>query len=218
MSPVPSQPRCVYLVSFMHKLKHRSCLHFSPPPLIFSRPQWSSCAPLSERSRRNALAQRLDTSWIPECALCRKALSLRDGAAPGFHGRAHKQEETLRESRYFTAVAHYKHPEPRKEAALDSQVNPQSRQRSSYHTELLLLRAALFCTYNGVFAFSFLAFSIQTFSCYEQYRKAISGLLNLFFLYIFQMFREPWRPMNFHSMRWMDQGMDGACWSVVNYW
>lgn len=115
-----------------------------PSTLIFSCPQWSSCAPLSERSRRNALAQRLETSWIPECALCRKALSLRDGAAPGFHGRAHKQEETLRESRYFTALAHYKHPEPGKEAALDTQVNPQSRQRSSYHTELDYCCTALF--------------------------------------------------------------------------
>lgn len=124
--------------------------------------------------------QSLETSWIPECALCRKALSLRDGAAPGFHGRAHKQEETLRESRYFTALAHYKHPEPGKEAALDTQVNPQSRQRSSYHTELTPL---FFCTYNGVFAFSFSAFSIQIFFfCYELYRKAISGLLNSFFL------------------------------------
>lgn len=126
--------------------------------------------------------QSLETSWIPECALCRKALSLRDGAAPGFHGRAHKQEETLRESRYFTALAHYKHPEPGKEAALDTQVNPQSRHRSSYHTELLLLRTALFRTYNGVFALSFSAFSIQIFFYYELYRKAISGLLNSFFL------------------------------------
>lgn len=25
--------------------------------------------------------------------------------------KAHKQEETLRESRYFTALGHYKHPE-----------------------------------------------------------------------------------------------------------
>ena len=25
--------------------------------------------------------------------------------------KAHKQEETLRESRYFTALDHYKHPE-----------------------------------------------------------------------------------------------------------
>ncbi len=218
MSPVPSQPRCVYLVSFMHVLKHRSCFHFSPPPLICPRPQWSSCAPLSERSRRDALAQRLDTSWIPECALCRKALSLRDGAAPGFHGRAHKQEETLRESRYFTAVGHYKHPEPRKEAALESQVNPQSRQRSSYHTELLLSCAAVFCTYNGVFAFSFSAFSIQIFFPAMNSTERLFLDCWIYFLYIFQMFRESWRPMNFHSMRSMDQGMDGACWSVVNYW
>lgn len=154
-----------------------------PSALIFSRPQWSSCAPLSERSRRNALAQRLETSWIPECALCRKALSLRDGAAPGFHGRAHKQEETLRESRYFTALAHYKHPEPGKEAALDSQVNPQSRQRSSYHTELLLLRTARFCTYNGVFAFSFSAFSIQIFFLLWTVQKGYFWTVDFFYIY-----------------------------------
>lgn len=36
--------------------------------------------------------------------------------------KPHKQEETLRESRYFTALGHYKHPERGKEAALDTQV------------------------------------------------------------------------------------------------
>lgn len=100
---------------FLYIFKHRSCFHFFSLPLLLSvissSPQWSSCVPLSERSRRNALAQRLETSWIPQCGLCRKALSLRDGAAPGFHGKADKQEETLRESRSFTALDHYKHPE-----------------------------------------------------------------------------------------------------------
>ena len=37
------------------------------PTVISSSPQWSSCALLSERSRRNALAQQPETSWIPEC-------------------------------------------------------------------------------------------------------------------------------------------------------
>lgn len=37
------------------------------PTVISSSLQWSSCALLSERSRRNALAQEPETSWIPEC-------------------------------------------------------------------------------------------------------------------------------------------------------
>lgn len=37
------------------------------PTVISSSPQWSSCVLLSERSRRNALAQEPETSWIPEC-------------------------------------------------------------------------------------------------------------------------------------------------------
>lgn len=40
----------------------------------------------------------------------------------------------------------------------------------------------------------------------------------IYFLYIFQMFRETWRLMHYHTMRSMDQGMDGGCWSVVNFW
>lgn len=37
------------------------------PTVISSSLQWSSCVLLSEWSRRNALAQELETSWIPEC-------------------------------------------------------------------------------------------------------------------------------------------------------
>lgn len=37
------------------------------PTVISSSLQWSSCVLLSERSRRNALAQEPETSWIPEC-------------------------------------------------------------------------------------------------------------------------------------------------------
>lgn len=208
----------------MHMLKHRSCFHFLPLlfPSALKATMKFLCATVWEKPQKCLGAEPGDVmdSWV---RALQESPALWDGIAPGFHGRAHKQEETLRESRYFTALAHYKHPEPGKEAALDTQVNPQSRHRSSYHTELLLLRTALFRTYNGVFALSFSAFSIQIFFYYELYRKAISGLLNSFFLldfflYIFQMFRESWRLMHFHSMRSMDQGMDGACWSVVNYW
>lgn len=42
---------------------------FLPPlsrTVVSSSPQWSSCVLLSETSRRNALAQELETSWIPE--------------------------------------------------------------------------------------------------------------------------------------------------------
>lgn len=35
--------------------------------VISSLLQWGSCVLLSERSRRNALAQEPETSWIPEC-------------------------------------------------------------------------------------------------------------------------------------------------------
>ncbi len=112
-------------------------------------------------------------------------------------------------------------------------INTQSRGRKPLLSLKSILRAGkgvhttqnycscaplFFCTYNGVFAFSFSAFSIQIFFPAMNSTERLFLDCWVYFLYIFQMFRESWRPMNFHSMRSMDQGMDGACWSVVNYW
>lgn len=79
--------------------------------VISSFLQWSSCATVWEK---------------PQKCLGAGAGDVMDSWAWGFAGKpwvsdmdrlqvsmakAHKQEETLRESRYFTALDHYKHPE-----------------------------------------------------------------------------------------------------------
>lgn len=71
MSPVPSQPRCVYLVSFMHMLKHRSCFHFSPPPLplsvnFFKATMKFLCATVWEKPQKCLGAEAGDVmdSWV----------------------------------------------------------------------------------------------------------------------------------------------------------
>lgn len=62
--------KCFKIISLA--IKVLNCFSFSQtllhhPTVISSFLQWSSCVLLSERSRRNALAQKPETSWIPEC-------------------------------------------------------------------------------------------------------------------------------------------------------
>lgn len=74
------------------------------------------------REPRSWLATEGATSWIPECEVCRKALSFRDGRDPVVSMVLDKQEETVRESRYFTALKAYKHGAPgRKSRSLSSE-------------------------------------------------------------------------------------------------
>lgn len=74
-----TNPGWIYLFlvrDFKRETKVRTCgiinvqKWFSSPLLsltvVSSSPQWSSCVLLSETSRRNALAQEPETSWIPE--------------------------------------------------------------------------------------------------------------------------------------------------------
>lgn len=86
----------------------------------------------------------------------------------------------------------------------------QSSTTAAQHSFLTLKRSICFFTH----------LFIQSFFLLWTLRKGYFLTVNFLFifLYIFQMFRESWRLMHFHSMRSMDQGMDGACWSVVNYW
>lgn len=59
---------------------------------------------LAAEEPRSWLAAEEATSWIPECEVCRKALSFGDGRDPVVSMALDKQEETVRESRYFTAL------------------------------------------------------------------------------------------------------------------
>ena len=79
----------------------------APSPRLFSRTIRDLC--WRPREPRSWLAAEEATSWIPECEVCRKALSFGDGRDPAVSMALDKQEETVRESRYFTALKAYKH-------------------------------------------------------------------------------------------------------------
>lgn len=85
----------------------------SPSPASLRLPDFSprTIRDLCWRPRepRSWLAAERATSWIPECGVCRKALSFGDGRDPAVSMALGKQEETVRESRYFTALKAYKH-------------------------------------------------------------------------------------------------------------
>uniref|UniRef100_A0A2K5VQQ4 Nuclear factor of activated T cells 2 n=1 Tax=Macaca fascicularis TaxID=9541 RepID=A0A2K5VQQ4_MACFA len=80
---------------------------FAPSPRLFSRTIRDLC--WRPKEPRSWLAAEEATSWIPECEVCRKALSFGDGRDPVVSMALDKQEETVRESRYFTALKAYKH-------------------------------------------------------------------------------------------------------------
>ena len=81
----------------------------SPSPASLRLPDFSprTIRDLCWRPRepRSWLAAERATSWIPECEVCRKALSFGDGRDPAVSMALDKQEETVRESRYFTAYS-----------------------------------------------------------------------------------------------------------------
>lgn len=79
----------------------------APSPRLLSRTIRDLC--WRPREPRSWLAEEEATSWIPECEVCRKALSFGDGRDPAVSMALDKQEETVRESRYFTALKAYKH-------------------------------------------------------------------------------------------------------------
>lgn len=79
----------------------------APSPGLVSRTIRDLC--WRPREPRSWLAAEEATSWIPECEVCRKALSFGDGRDPVVSMALDKQEETVRESRYFTALKAYKH-------------------------------------------------------------------------------------------------------------
>lgn len=57
------------------------------------------------------MARSWETSWIPECEVAGKPSVWEMEAIQGFPWHWDKQEETVRESRYFTAFKDYKHSE-----------------------------------------------------------------------------------------------------------
>lgn len=188
-----------------------------PSALIFSSPQWSSCAPLSERSRRNALAQGLETSWIPECALCRKALrsemeSLQVSMAERTNRRKHWGNPVILQHWPIIYTQSWgRKPLLILKSILRAGKGVHTTQSSHHSFFALITEYLLFHSQLSPSRFFFLLWTVQ-----KGYFWTVEFIF--YFLYIFQMFRESWRLMHFHSMRSMDQGMDGACWSVVNYW
>lgn len=89
-------------------------LLLSPSPASLRLPDFSprTIRDLCWRPRSHELAGRGAgvTLRIPECGVCRSfLLGFGDGRDPAVSMALGKQEETVRESRYFTALKAYKH-------------------------------------------------------------------------------------------------------------